>query len=326
MRLERVGKRYDLSGAWVLREVEAAVEPARAVRVTGGNGSGKSTLLRVVAGVSAPSAGRVVERPPTGYVPERFPPALPFTVRGYLHRLARVHGLRAEPSRRHVDACLARLGIENYADADLATLSKGTSQKVAVAQAVVAAPALLVLDEAWTGLDDTARRVLDDIVAERLADGGAVVFVDHDPHRLAGLPAAHWHVADGRVAVRAIGGTAAAGPLGADRTARAGVVVDVVDCARAADRLATLPGVLDVEARGPGAYRLRVTRDASDALLRALLDDRTAHIAALREEAAPPPGDGTVANGTSANRTAAPANPPGAAGTAARHEPEPGES
>ncbi|MBI0385284.1 ATP-binding cassette domain-containing protein, partial [Streptomyces albiflaviniger] len=83
---------------------------------------------------------------------------------------------------------LERFGADGYAGTPLAELSKGTSQKIAVAQALLAAPGLLVLDEAWTGLDQAARGVLDTAVAERVADGGAVVFVDHDPRRLAGAP------------------------------------------------------------------------------------------------------------------------------------------
>jgi ABC-type Na+ transport system ATPase subunit NatA len=66
-------------------------------------------------------------------------------------------------------------------------LSKGMCQKVAVAQDLLPGPGLLVLGEAWTGLDQAARGILDDAVAQRLADGAAVVFVDHDRRRLAGL-------------------------------------------------------------------------------------------------------------------------------------------
>jgi ABC-2 type transport system ATP-binding protein len=59
------------------------------------------------------------------------------------------------------------------------------SQKVAVAQALLPGPGLLVLDEAWTGLGEAARAVLDAAVERRLAEGAAVVFVDHDLLRLA---------------------------------------------------------------------------------------------------------------------------------------------
>lgn len=79
----------------------------------------------------------------------------------------------------------------------MAELSKGSSQKVAVAQALLADPDLLVLDEAWTGLDTAARAELERAVAERTAAGAAVVFVDHDPRRLAGVPDATYAVLGG---------------------------------------------------------------------------------------------------------------------------------
>jgi ABC-type Mn2+/Zn2+ transport system ATPase subunit len=59
MRLEAVGKRYGVRQPWVVRGVTADLPAGRLIRVAGRNGSGKSTLLRVVAGVSAPSAGKV---------------------------------------------------------------------------------------------------------------------------------------------------------------------------------------------------------------------------------------------------------------------------
>lgn len=108
-----------------------------------------------------------------------------------------MHGLpRAEAARRAADR-LERFGAAAYARTPMAELSKGSSQKVAVAQALLAEPGLLVLDEAWTGLDAPARAELDRAVAERTAAGGTVVFVDHDPRRLAGVADAHHRVERG---------------------------------------------------------------------------------------------------------------------------------
>ncbi|MEU8875615.1 ATP-binding cassette domain-containing protein [Streptomyces javensis] len=188
MRLRGVGRRYGLGGPWVLRGVDLEVPPGSLTRVQGRNGSGKSTLLRLLAGIDAPSAGRITGRPSTAYVPERFPAELPFSALGYLTHLGRIHGLSRAAAARGAGEWLERFGADGYAGTPLAELSKGTSQKIAVAQALLAAPGLLVLDEAWTGLDQAARGVLDTAVAERVADGGAVVFVDHDPRRLAGAP------------------------------------------------------------------------------------------------------------------------------------------
>jgi ABC-2 type transport system ATP-binding protein len=180
VRLEQVGKRYGLRQPWIVRDVSLDVRAGRLVRLEGANGSGKSTLLRVLAGACLPSAGRVTGRPSTGYVPERFPPGLPFSGREFLTHLGRIHGLGRASLAGLVDDCLERVGAAEYARVPMRALSKGMCQKVAVAQALLPGPGLLVLDEAWTGLDAAARGVLDDAVAQRLADGAAVVFVDHD--------------------------------------------------------------------------------------------------------------------------------------------------
>jgi ABC-type Mn2+/Zn2+ transport system ATPase subunit len=183
----------------VLLDIDADLAPGQLIRVTGPNGCGKSTLLRLISGASMPSRGWITDRPRAGYVPERFPPALPFTAHGYLTHLGRLHGLRGRPLDAAVSGSIDRLGLGPYASLPLRELSKGTSQKVAVAQALLGRPGLLVMDEAWTGLDAVARSTLDTMVTERLAEGATVIFVDHDPARLAGRVSVQWSLSDGRL-------------------------------------------------------------------------------------------------------------------------------
>jgi ABC-2 type transport system ATP-binding protein len=285
MRLEAVGKRYGVRQPWVVRDVFLDVTAGRLIRVEGPNGSGKSTLLRVVAGVTVASRGRVSGRPHTGYVPERFPGRLPFSGREYLLHMARVHGLRGDAGRR-VDEWLDRLGAAGYAAAPLRALSKGMCQKIAIAQALLPQPGLLVLDEAWTGLDVTARAALDDAVAERVAAGGAVLFVDHDPGRLAGREAERWRLGgDGRVAVTAGpgGGAVGAGGVAAGGVAAGGaVMIELagVDAAGLA-RLGEIPGVLSSSAAADGRVLLRVAPRQSDAVLRRALTWDGVHVAGV---------------------------------------------
>jgi ABC-type multidrug transport system ATPase subunit len=246
MRLDAVGKRYGVRQPWVISGLSADVPPGRLIRVAGRNGSGKSTALRVAAGVCRPSAGRVTGRPHTGYVPERFPGGLPFTGREYLLQLARVHGLRGAGGARAVDQWLDRLGASPFAGQPLRSMSKGMGQKMAVAQALLPAPGLLVLDEAWTGLDQAARTVLDEVVAERVAGGGSVLFVDHDPARLAGREDEHW-LFGGAGTVTVVAGPA----VSAAPAARAGglalervtVVLETADGAEAVRQVRALDGV-----------------------------------------------------------------------------------
>ncbi|MFE4309641.1 ATP-binding cassette domain-containing protein [Streptomyces sp. NPDC056517] len=283
MRLERVGRRHGLRGAWILRDVDLDLPAGTLVRVVGTNGTGKSTLLRLVAGVDAPTAGRITGRPPrTAYVPERFPAALPFTATDYLVHLGRIQGLGTAAARAVAGEWLERFGAGEHARTAMAELSKGTSQKVAVAQAFLADPSLLVLDEAWTGLDTGARAELDAAVRSRRAAGGTVVFVDHDPRRLEGEPSAVYEVREGRVGEAEDPVGPASDPVGrASGPVRAGagplprVRITVSGGPRALPPPERLPGH-PVVAPGPdgdgdGTTVLTVDAGHSDALLRALL-------------------------------------------------------
>jgi ABC-2 type transport system ATP-binding protein len=249
MRLDAVGKRYGIRQPWVVRGVTADLPAGQLIRVSGRNGSGKSTLLRVVAGVSLPSAGKVTGRPHTGYVPERFPGGLPFSGREYLLHLARVHGLPGDEARRRVGQWLERLGAAGYADQSLRTMSKGMCQKMAIAQALLPSPGLLILDEAWTGLDQAARAELDAAVGERVAAGGTVLFVDHDQARLAGREDERWNF-DTAGGVTVLAGPA---PQAAPQAERVTIRLETTSAADVIGQLRAIDGVrvisVDVEGR-----------------------------------------------------------------------------
>ncbi|MER5475769.1 ATP-binding cassette domain-containing protein [Streptomyces sp. NPDC002734] len=269
MRLQEVGLRYGRRGPWVLRDVHLELPPGRTIRATGGNGCGKSTLLRVIAGAARPDRGRVLGRPArTAYVPERFPPALPFTALEYLRLMGQVHGLQGAEAERRGTRLLARFGAEGHAHRPLARLSKGTCQKIAVIQALLAEPDLLVLDEAWTGLDAAARTALEEAVEERVARGATAVFVDHDPARLEDRTHLRWTVADGGVAV-------------AHRAVAAAVRIDCAGDLGGAQALAALPGVRAATSLADGGVRLETDEACSDALLRVLLARPGVHIRAV---------------------------------------------
>ena len=240
MRFDDVWFRYARRGGWTLRSVGAVIEPGQAVVVLGRNGAGKSTLLQLAAGVLGPVRGAVRDRPAVvGWVPERFPADQPFTARQYLLRMAALRGAG------DVDGWMARLKLTEHADTRLADLSKGTAQKVGLAQAMLAPPGVLVLDEPWEGLDSAARTLIPDIVAEVTDAGGAVLVSDHRGE-IAGLPGAtRWTITDG---------TVHAGPAVGDDSAE--VIIEVA--ARRADADHTVARlradghrVLDVRERLP---------------------------------------------------------------------------
>ncbi|MGK5680749.1 ATP-binding cassette domain-containing protein [Actinoplanes sp. URMC 104] len=207
MRFDGVWFRYGRRAGWTLRAVDADVAPGRTIVVLGRNGAGKSTLLQLAAGVLRPVRGAVLDRPPTvGWVPERFPADQPFTAGDYLHRMAEVRGRPA----RDADAWIERLLLTAHTGTRLPDLSKGTAQKVGLAQALIARPGLLILDEPWEGLDAAARTLIPGIVAEVTATGGIVLVSDHRGE-IAGLPdAIPWTVTDATVTEAAVPGAAVA--------------------------------------------------------------------------------------------------------------------
>jgi ABC-type multidrug transport system ATPase subunit len=175
VRLDDVWLRYGRRGTWVLQQVDLDLPPGSVAVLVGANGAGKSTLLAAAAGLLRPGRGQIVDRPDAvGWLPEILPGKQPFTVLEYLTAAARMR--RVEPE---IDGWAARLGLTPVLRTRMGELSKGTVQKVALVQALLAPPGLLVLDEPADGLDAPTRAELPAIVAERTATGSIVLISDH---------------------------------------------------------------------------------------------------------------------------------------------------
>jgi ABC-2 type transport system ATP-binding protein len=247
MRLEDVWFRYHRRGPWVLRDVRVRIGPGEVAVVLGRNGVGKSTLLQAAAGVLRPSRGRVTDRPArVGWVPERFPAEQPFTVTHYLTAMARAAGLTRPAADEAVAAWTDRLGLARFRAVRLPELSKGTAQKVGLAQAVLRPPGLLVLDEPWEGLDAATRELVPTLIDEVLAAGGSVLVSDHRGETVRLPGARRWVVADGAVT---------------EETPSADETIAVVEVAVPAARVAGAVARL----RAEGHHVLRVRPDASTA-------------------------------------------------------------
>ncbi|MDH2430120.1 ATP-binding cassette domain-containing protein [Sphaerisporangium sp. TRM90804] len=184
MRLANLSFRYARKAPWVLHEVGLELPSGTIAEVKGRNGAGKSTLLRLLAGTARPTRGSISGRPPVvGFAPEIFPAQQPFTVSAYLAHVTAVRGLPSSV----IGTWAERLGMENLLGTPLADLSKGSAHKVGLAQALLASPGLLVLDEPFSGLDERTRAELPLAMAELAGAGGIVVLSDHQ-NGLAGHP------------------------------------------------------------------------------------------------------------------------------------------
>ncbi|WP_237534290.1 ABC transporter ATP-binding protein [Streptomyces sp. SID3343] len=260
--MRSVSKRYG-RGDWVLKDVDVEAPAGEFVAFAGGNGSGKSTLLRIAVGLSRPTLGTVAARPPVvGYVPDRFSPNERMSAAAYLTHMGRVRGLTTSAASVRAGRLLDRLALVGGEDAPLRSLSKGNAQKVALAQALLVEPGLLVLDEPWSGLDADAHGVLAEIMTEVAASGGTVVFTDHRESVTRARATRTYTVHKGRVSLRG------PEPRAAEQRPTSDVVLTAGRDGRVPQDLAweQLDGVLTVS-RDVTGVRMRVGRESTDALL-----------------------------------------------------------
>jgi ABC-type multidrug transport system ATPase subunit len=268
LRCESVSKRYG-RGRWILQDVDMEVSGGDVLAVVGSNGSGKSTLLRILVGLSQPTSGQVAGRPRhIGYVPDRFTAHERISALSYLTHMGRIRGLSGAAARTRAGQLLDRLALVGGRDASLRTLSKGNAQKVALAQALLVEPDLLVLDEPWSGLDASAHGVLAEFMEDVAARGGAVVFTDHRESITETHATGAYAISDGRVS-----------PRGGQRSGGRATEVELALTASVTGVLPlevnwyALPGVTDAARRGD-AIVLRVAREHSDTVLLTVLQHR----------------------------------------------------
>jgi ABC-2 type transport system ATP-binding protein len=165
------------------------VPPGAAVGLLGPNGAGKTTVLRLLLGFVRPSTGRVqlqgcdpgdpAARAGVGYLPERLALPARTSVRGLLELHGRLTGLAGAELGRAVDETLERTGVADRARHPAGSLSKGLAQRVGFAQALLAAPRLLLLDEPTSGLDPLGVRDARDWIQRERERGAALLVSSH---------------------------------------------------------------------------------------------------------------------------------------------------
>jgi ABC-type multidrug transport system ATPase subunit len=156
----------------VLRDVDLTVRAGDVVHVAGSNGSGKTSLLRVLAGLARPRDGELRREGTAAFVPERIQLAPALRPLEWLGAMRRLRGL----DRVDWPAAAAESGLDPAKlGRPAASLSKGMLQRVALLEALHAKPALLLLDEPFSGLDTVGREWL----GEQLSQGSAALLTDH---------------------------------------------------------------------------------------------------------------------------------------------------
>mgnify|MGYP002777639334 CR=1 FL=1 len=169
--------------------VSFSVRIGEVVGLLGPNGAGKTTTIRMIAGLLAPTSGRVLidDRSPhddpdarrqLGYLPESAPLYPEMSVDGFLDYRARLFGLSRAERRAGLSRVCQVLRLESVRRSRLSTLSKGFRQRVGLAGAILHQPRLVVLDEPANGLDPSQIREMRQTVRS-LREHAAVVLSSH---------------------------------------------------------------------------------------------------------------------------------------------------
>jgi heme ABC exporter ATP-binding subunit CcmA len=173
----------------VLRDIDLTLAPGEALAVAGPNGAGKTTLLRLLAGLMRPTGGeiRVLGRPLTrgdgavrralGLVSHQSLLYDDLTLRENLEFVARLYDL--DRPRETAFAALEAAGLATRADESPRRLSRGLTQRAAIARALLHRPRVLLLDEPFTALDAASADRLREELRRRLAEGLGLVIVTH---------------------------------------------------------------------------------------------------------------------------------------------------
>jgi ABC-2 type transport system ATP-binding protein len=169
------------AGRVVVDRVTFSLQPG-ITGFVGRNGAGKSSTLQLLAGMLRPSGGRVVRHVPasrTAFLPELLPLTHDLTVREQLRFAAELQDVARAQTASRIDALIGTLSLIDVENRLVGALSKGTQQRVALAQAMLCEPLLLLLDEPTSGLDPAECRSLAAELRRRADDGACVFFSSH---------------------------------------------------------------------------------------------------------------------------------------------------
>lgn len=150
----------------VLEDITLRIEDGEIVGLLGPNGAGKSTLMKILVGLWNPDNMESLKQTTqsNGYLPEQNPLYNEMYVQEYLLLMARLHHI---PSPHlAVQKLILQVGLEQEVTKKIGELSKGYKQRVGIAQALIANPQLLVLDEPTTGLDPNQLKEIRSLIRE----------------------------------------------------------------------------------------------------------------------------------------------------------------
>ncbi len=171
----------------VLKGVSLKAEGGKAFGLLGRNGAGKTTSIRILMDVFPANSGEILfdgqpidyNKVQFGYLPEERGLYPKKKIIDQLVYFAELKGLSRNAAIKSVDYWLERLGMTEYRNKRLDTLSKGNQQKIQLITALAHDPQIIILDEPFSGLDPVNAMLLKDVVKEQIGKGKIVLFSSH---------------------------------------------------------------------------------------------------------------------------------------------------
>lgn len=187
MRLELRNIEKSFGEKKVLKGVSLVAEGGKAFGLLGRNGAGKTTSIRIMMDVFPANSGEVLfdgkpidyNKVQFGYLPEERGLYPKKKIIDQLVYFAELKGMSTKAATAAVDYWLDRLGMTEYRNKRLDTLSKGNQQKIQLITALAHDPEIVILDEPFSGLDPVNALLLKDVVKETIAKGKIVLFSSH---------------------------------------------------------------------------------------------------------------------------------------------------
>jgi ABC-type Mn2+/Zn2+ transport system ATPase subunit len=184
--IEAEGLAVGYGGPPAIDGVSFALRAGERLALLGPNGGGKTTLMRALLGELRPLAGALAVHGRCGTVPQTERTRLDYPVSALdvatMGALSRLPWWRrpGREDRRGAAGALARVGLGDRAGATFGELSGGQRQRVLIARALVQEAEVLLLDEPFSGLDNTSAAALERLIAELAGEGRGIVVATHD--------------------------------------------------------------------------------------------------------------------------------------------------
>ncbi len=152
----------------LLQGIDLDLYRGKVLGLLGINGAGKSTTLKIATGILTPSKGKVILSTDSriGYLPETPPLIDTWSVKGFLGHICQLHNIPKAQQQTAIERAVSLCQLDKIFKQAIGTLSKGNRQRVAIAQAIIHQPDILILDEPTSGLDPQQISVFRHLIQE----------------------------------------------------------------------------------------------------------------------------------------------------------------